>query len=107
MSHTSTPWATATGDETKIVYRPSPYAYDRQVVAEGLSPSDARHIVACVNACAGMNDPAADIARLREANAEMLGALKSLSDRFLPSDSFEECWLADIRRIITKAEDKP
>lgn len=60
---------------------------------------------ACVNACAGMAEPAAEIARLREVNAEMLEALQSLSDRFLPSDSFEECWLADIRRIITEAKD--
>lgn len=36
-----------------------------------MSQADAARIVACVNACAGMGDPAAEIARLHSAVAEL------------------------------------
>jgi hypothetical protein len=39
---------------------------------------NARRIVACVNACAGMADPATDIVRLRRERAALLEALKTL-----------------------------
>ena len=38
---------------------------------------DARRIVACVNACAGMEDPAAEIAELKLQRDELLAALRS------------------------------
>jgi hypothetical protein len=39
------------------------------------SAANARRIVACVNACAGMDDPAAGIARLKAREAEMREAI--------------------------------
>jgi len=42
--------------------------------------ANANRIVACVNACAGMDDPAAEISRLRARVAELEGAAKELAD---------------------------
>ena len=39
--------------------------------------SDARRIVTCVNACAGMSDPAVEIAELKRQRDELLAALGS------------------------------
>lgn len=40
--------------------------------------ANAARIVACVNACEGMADPAAEIAKLRAQNAELLAALTEM-----------------------------
>jgi hypothetical protein len=45
--------------------------YGGHLIAESVTPSNARRIVACVNACAGMEDPAAEIARLQAENDEL------------------------------------
>ena len=42
--------------------------------------SDARRIVTCVNACAGMADPAAEIAELKRQRDELLAALNLARD---------------------------
>lgn len=54
---------------------------------------------ACVNACFGMNDPAVEIARLREVNAALLKALKQVLDE----DDGMACSKV-VRAAIAKAE---
>ena len=50
------------------------------------SPEDtARRIVACVNACAGMADPAAEIAELKRQRDELLGLVKAVSYHSIPA----------------------
>jgi hypothetical protein len=44
--------------------------------------ANADRIVACVNACRGMADPAAEITRLRTANEELLGACRKFVDAY-------------------------
>ena len=41
------------------------------------SADNARRIVACVNACAGMGDPTAEIAELKRQRDELLAALEA------------------------------
>ena len=41
--------------------------------------ANARLIVACVNACAGMEDPAAEIAELKRQRDELLGLIKCVA----------------------------
>lgn len=69
--HTPEPWkAVADDDEDfdseyyiEVVSKRS--GHRCQLGSGTFSEEDARHIVACVNACAGMTDPAAEIAALR------------------------------------------
>lgn len=56
----------------------------------------AARIVACVNACAGMADPAAEIAALKQQNAEMMQAL----DKFC---SLDKQLFADTVALIENA----
>ena len=44
------------------------------------NPDDASRIVSCVNSCAGMADPAAEIAELKRQRDELLGALEFARD---------------------------
>lgn len=46
------------------------------------SREDARRIVACVNACAGMADPAAEIAKLRAERDKLMAALTRLASPY-------------------------
>lgn len=59
--------------------------------------ANARRIVACVNACAGMADPAADIARMLAALAAAPGAVGGApsAEDLLPSERFMVQELAD------------
>lgn len=41
-----------------------------------VSPLSKNRIIACLNACAGMTDPSAEIAALRASHAALLAALK-------------------------------
>ena len=41
---------------------------------------NARRIAACVNACAGMEDPAAEIAELKRQRDELLAAMKTIAN---------------------------
>ena len=75
--HTPEPWKC----EGHVVYFPN--------VAGGFSLRDcpgavatARRIVACVNACEGMADPAAEIADLKSQRDEMLEAAKAVVARW-------------------------
>ena len=71
MSHTKEPWATHEGDDDVIVSAIDPHT-SLLSVKDGTfgcfwNAEDARRVVACVNACAGMANPLADIAALKEA----------------------------------------
>ena len=57
--------------------------YGGNLIGESISDANADRIVACVNACAGMEDPAAEIAALRAEVERLKPAAKpSLPDRF-------------------------
>lgn len=81
MSHTKEPWSV--NDNPASNYRveifnvgqkgkPRVIARLPQMTDKSTPESNAARIVACVNACAGMADPAAEIARLRESDKVLL-----------------------------------
>ena len=70
--HTPEPWAHA--PEGMIVSMSTDTQPEDAVVAN-IKPRDAIRIVTCVNACAGMADPAAEIAELTRQRDELLAAL--------------------------------
>ena len=47
---------------------------------QDMAQANARRIVACVNACAGMGDPTAEIAELKRQRDELLAALEAFSN---------------------------
>ena len=53
-------------------------------VSARTSSANARRIVTCVNACAGMADPAAEIAELKRQRDELLGLVKAVSYHSIP-----------------------
>lgn len=67
MSHTPEPWRAEwqPGQTPKHTYTHC-VMYGDDSLCDTLTEADAHRIVACVNACAGMADPAAEIARLSE-----------------------------------------
>jgi hypothetical protein len=65
MSHTQEPWEVEEDDNGSIIVS------GRQMVNIGYH-EEAFRIVACVNACAGMIDPAAEINAMREQLAQCL-----------------------------------
>lgn len=46
--------------------------------------ANAKHLVACWNACEGMDDPAAEIAKLQQDKADSLEALESMLQAYDP-----------------------
>lgn len=91
MKHTPEPWGI---EETRTTLWVGPLRRDGKVntivtdfdvnglieEAEARNRADAARIVECVNACAGMADPAAEIARLRARNERMRKALERVMD---------------------------
>jgi hypothetical protein len=78
MNHTPTPW---TDKESKLI------GGDGRVIARLMPPetifssvkrADVDRIVACVNACEGIADPAEAIMKSREALRDVLGALEAM-----------------------------
>lgn len=47
--------------------------------------ANANRIVTCINACAGMTDPAAEIAELKRQRDELLGIVKAVSYHSIPA----------------------
>lgn len=68
MSHTPEPWRAEwqPGQTPKHTYTHCVMCGDDSL-CDTLTQADAERIVACVNACTGMADPAGEIARLRAA----------------------------------------
>ena len=82
-AHTPEPWHFI----SDRIYRTTPaehiYIAETQPTGRGNATemiSNARRIIACVNACAGMTDPAVEIAALRGAQDEALGLRIALVD---------------------------
>jgi len=72
---------------------------------EDIGDRNADRVVACVNACKGMDDPAKEIAELRAANAKMLKALELVKDRWVhPNQIKEETLLGMVYAAIAKAK---
>lgn len=68
----------------------------QELVAEAWNPEDKHYeqfsrIIACVNACAGMADPAAEIQAMREAIREAHEALKELRSFYLDMTGLPPC----------------
>ncbi|MBS1143399.1 MAG: hypothetical protein H6R14_805 [Proteobacteria bacterium] len=65
MSHTKEPWSYGEDNDGWYVEK------DGVQIAHGLSEQDARRIVACVNACAGMDDPEGKLSEMRHMITDM------------------------------------
>ena len=82
----------------------------RHQIAFDLTESNARRIVACVNACVGMEDPKKEVEELKKDKAELLEALKGLQrcsqkniePHIVNSDTFES-WVK-ARGLIKRME---
>lgn len=74
IKHTPEPWAHA--PEGMIVSL-APDTQPEDAVVANIKPKDASRIVTCVNACAGMTDPEAEIAELKRQRDELLAVLGS------------------------------
>ena len=55
-------------------------------MARWAAEANSARIVACINACAGMDDPAAEIARLRECEAALRGVVAAWARGDEPGD---------------------
>lgn len=67
-------------------------AHSDKVIAE----QSARYIAATLNACAGMSDPVAEVARLREENERLRKAAQELVDRIdliHANESYKAIWV--------------
>ena len=56
--------------------------YGGHLIGESIIEANARRIAACVNACAGMGDPTAEIAELKRQRDELLEAAKAVVTRW-------------------------
>ena len=76
--HTPEPWFS---DSEHVGSSVSDRLNDGWFAAKCLGPDrveNARRIAACVNACAGMEDPAAEIEKLRRQRDELLGLARAV-----------------------------
>lgn len=79
--HTPEPWMA--GSHGSVISTPIPGItiksdveyYGGHMICESITKSNARRIVTCVNACAGMEDPAAEISELKRQRDELLASL--------------------------------
>ncbi len=72
--HTPEPWSHNVGDPAGDPTDSRIYSGDCSVT-EATGPADAARIVACVNACAGITDPAATLAEVRKTLERCIMAL--------------------------------
>ena len=83
--HTPEPWERVHGIIVQSPFQKIPNGTrslticrtDNPRMGEQEEGANAKRIVDCVNACAGMDDPAKEIASLKETNADLLAALES------------------------------
>ena len=88
--HTPEPWSIGTSRITSLNICAIDSHGNKAIVA---SPNfnfsnhheNAVRIVTCVNACAGMADPAAEIAELKRQRDELLGLVKAVSYHSIPA----------------------
>lgn len=85
--HTPEPWNLDSDDVVAWID-----GADGESITEVFGDANARRIVACVNACAGMDEPAVAIARLRAENARLREALEKIvadSGMLVSQDAFD------------------
>ena len=103
LKHTPEPWRVIMADDPDaymlygdtgdcIAEMPSP---DRQ----GVEHSNPYRIVACVNACAGMEDPEKEITKLRADQQVLVDALERI-------DIGEDDYLSIVREALAKVQAK-
>lgn len=78
MSHTPEPWKFISYDLHGVLI--TSIECGDECLADDIDPNVGERIVACVNACAGMETPADGIAKLKSERLELLKALESLLD---------------------------
>ena len=81
--------------------------YGGHLIGESIIEENARRIVACVNACAGMGDPTAEIAELKRQRDELLAALEEAVKYLEPRVSGGRVGVSLVPRLksaITKAK---
>jgi hypothetical protein len=78
--HTPEPWQSelCLGNAYSICKKAANGDYIKRTMGELFNRADAHRLIACVNACAGMEDPEAEIARLRADYKVLRGALADL-----------------------------
>ena len=81
--HTPEPWRICEPFEGAGGYEIADSAMNR--VCCDITEINANRIVTCVNACAGMADPAAEIAELKRQRDELLGLVKAVSYHSIPA----------------------
>lgn len=107
VKHTPTPWTVRTN---RIIGQPDAHEYE-PTIATFDRHANATRAVQCVNACADMTDPAAEIARLREIERatnlvwrEHRSPGGEVRMRFLPPEPKEPPTPTDpIRRALAEA----
>lgn len=81
MKHTPTPWAAI------FIYGSDKYYIEphesQTQIATDLTEEDAERIVACVNACEGMEDPASEIADLVAENNHLQNISNDIQEKYL------------------------
>lgn len=98
--HTPEPWRIFSSAQ------PSCIVDDAGDICRARSPLDAARIVACVNACAGMDDPSAEIARLRAQRTELAKALRACVDNYYNSEGDEQSCAKAGRAALAALEGK-
>jgi hypothetical protein len=71
-THTSEPWHVCINVNDRTTFAIDCSNARSAYIADDLREEDAARIVACVNACVGMEDPAAEIERLKAQQAELV-----------------------------------
>jgi len=82
-THTPEPWISIfgyIGEEAKLTQPPGWDSPLGPTLAEANFAEDAQRIVQCVNACAGMDDPAAEVAQMRQDLLEAAEIIQHLVD---------------------------
>ncbi|WP_320152983.1 hypothetical protein [uncultured Tolumonas sp.] len=114
MNHTPEPWmlfevgdrfkhqCPASSDRTSIL---TTAMEDDVYFGAVYNDEDARRIVACVNACAGMENPTDEISRLKAERDDLLAALDGLVDCYCSvSPDLTRDERISHRRMLSKAQ---
>ena len=97
MKHTPEPWIYTAFDVPILFTGVIKHNEGREIAAiygnMGAGEANAARIVACVNACAGMDDPAAEIERLRDMEkniAPILQTVRALAQQISGDKSIDQ-----------------
>lgn len=110
LKHTSEPWMVVPDEST--VYVTYIDGHETEIldcwtagrIDAGMAKANAARIVACVNACAGMADPAAEIARLTAENEKQGRIIANLNNLLISNEYFFGHWKARAETAEAEAE---